>query len=347
MKRLALLLLALLPLSAFAQDDAGGGKELYKPVIGGTVRAKYEWQTEIGKGRFQVRTARLSVKGKVLPNVDYKAEVDLSDKGEIRMLDAYTDISFLRDWTFKIGQMRVPFSIDAHRSPYSQYFPNRSFLAKEVGDVRDVGATLTYSIPAAFPIKLEAGIFNGSGITNQDDFWTNVVNFSSKAQFFFPKGFNLTLSVQKIEPDEIPIWMYDAGGYWQKGPWHLEAEYLFKHYKGNAFHDVNTFNLFGSYDIHLRNSVFHTLSLLARYDYMDDHSHGIRFNADGVPDPEGFLIANDAKRSRVTAGLTLFFDKDKLKSAIRLNYEKYIYPGGVTPKVSERDKLVLEFMTHF
>lgn len=38
----------------------------------------------IGKGRFEVRNARLSVEGKVVPSVMYKAEIDLSDEGAIR-----------------------------------------------------------------------------------------------------------------------------------------------------------------------------------------------------------------------------------------------------------------------
>ena len=37
---------------------------------------------------------------------------------------------------------RVPFTIDAHRSPHVRFFANRSFIGKQVGDVRDVGATL-------------------------------------------------------------------------------------------------------------------------------------------------------------------------------------------------------------
>lgn len=37
------------------------------------------------------------------------------------------------------------------------------------------------------------------------------VNFFSKAQFFFPKGFNLTLSVQKVKPEDYIIMMFDVG----------------------------------------------------------------------------------------------------------------------------------------
>ncbi len=51
----------------------------------------------------------------------------------------------MKDLNFTIGQMRVPFTIDAHRSPHQQYFANRSFIAKQVGNVRDVGFTAGYT----------------------------------------------------------------------------------------------------------------------------------------------------------------------------------------------------------
>ena len=70
------------------------------------------------KGRFQVRNARFSLSGNLLPMVAYKAEIDLSDEGSIKMLDAYVRLAMLRrSLNFTIGQMRVPFTIDAHRSP--------------------------------------------------------------------------------------------------------------------------------------------------------------------------------------------------------------------------------------
>ena len=63
-------------------------------------------------------------------------------------------------WNVTLGQMRVPFTIDAHRSPHQQYFANRSFIAKQVGNVRDVGATGAFSLKEGLPLKLEGGLFN-------------------------------------------------------------------------------------------------------------------------------------------------------------------------------------------
>ena len=316
------------------------------PKVHGTIRGKYEYQPEDGEGRFQVRNARVSIEGEVTKTVSYKAEIDLSDEGQIKMLDAYTRLKPVRGLNFTIGQMRVPFTIDAHRSPHQQYFANRSFIAKQVGNVRDVGATLGYSFNVGFPITLEAGMFNGSGLTNQKDFWTDNVNFSAKAQLFFPRGFNLTLSTQKIKPEDVSVMMYDAGAYYHAHGWHVEAEYLYKHYEDEAFKAVHAVDAFVSYDIPLRKCFFKKISPLVRYDFMSDHSDGMRYNSDGDEDKAGSLIINDYQRSRVTGGVTFSLSLPFV-SDIRLNYEKYFYREGAIAHPSEKDKFVIEFMTRF
>lgn len=315
------------------------------PEIHGTLRGKYEYQTEDNKGRFEVRNARVSIGGKIIDAVSYKAEVDLCNEGEIKMLDAYTRITPIRNLSFTIGQMRVPFTIDAHRSPHLQYFANRSFIAKQVGNVRDVGATLAYSLNVCFPIKLEAGLFNGSGLTDQKDYWTNSINFSAKAQFMLPRGYNITLSTQKIKPGKFDVMMYDIGAYYNSRRWHVEAEYLFKHYADGSFKDVHAIDAFVNYDIPIRRGIFSKISPLVRYDYMGDHSNG-RGYIDGEEHEDGSLIINDYERHRVTSGLTFSFSKPFI-SDIRLNFEKYFYRDGAIPKASERDKIVLEVMTRF
>lgn len=338
---LALVCIASVP--AVAQSDSTAVKQEkvnYMPSIHGTVRGKFEYQTEEGESRFEVRNARLSVDGKVARAVEYKAEIDLCDEGKIKMLDAYTRIKPFTGFSITLGQMRVPFTIDAHRSPHQQYFANRSFIAKQVGNVRDVGLTVGYKIDGRLPIILDAGLFNGSGLTNQKDFWTKKINFSAKAQFLLPEGFNITLSTQKVSPNSNTIMMYDAGAYWQKCGWHIEAEYLFKHYSNDAFDNVHSFNSFVNYDIALKSGkLVKKISPLVRYDFMTDHS-------DGTLDDNGKMVLTDYKRSRITAGITVSLAKPFI-SDIRLNYEKYFYGDNAVPKTSEKDKIVLEIMTRF
>ena len=336
MKRRIILFLAVAgaALGAYAQD-----KTDITPEIHGTLRGKYEYQTQEGEGRFEVRTARVSVSGKVIPEVEYKAEIDLCDEGEIKMLDAFTRLKPWKNFQFTIGQMRVPFTIDAHRSPDKQYFANRSFIAKQVGNIRDVGAMVGYDFQAGIPMRIEAGLFNGSGLTNQKDYWTKGINFSAKAQLFFTKNLTMTLSAQKIKPDSITVMMYDGGLTWKRGGFIVEAEYLFKTYAHDAYKNVHAVDVFTSYDIPVRKSLIKKVSPLVRYDFMTDHSNGKR-NAEGI------LTTNDYQRHRVTAGATVSLCKP-FQTDIRFNFEKYFYRHDGIPKTSERDKIVIELMTHF
>lgn len=306
----------------------------------GTVRAKFEYQPDLGKSRFEVRNARFSLSGQVTPLVNYKAEIDLSDEGSIKMLDAYARLNLLqRRLRFTIGQMRVPFTIDAHRSPHEQYFANRSFIAKQAGNVRDVGATLAWSFGKRVPVTLEGGLFNGSGLTNQKDYWTRSFNYSAKARFRFADRVNLSLSIQKTHPDRVDIHMYDIGAYYEHRQWHIEGEYLRKNYASGAFPGVNVVDAFVSRDLLLRSRALRRISLLARYDYMSDHSTGIA-------GPDGALLADDPERHRVTGGVTLGLGLP-FQADIRINYEAYFYRPTATPALSEQDKIVAEFMVRF
>lgn len=329
--------------SAFASDDGVDRS----PKINGTIRGKYEFQPEDKAGRFQVRNARVSISGDISRVVSYKAEIDLCDEGVLKMLDAYARFHITPNLHFTIGQMRVPFTIDAHRSPHQQYFANRSFIAKEVGNVRDVGAQLSWSFGKAVPVTLSAGLFNGSGLTNQKDFWTDNINFSAKAQVELPCNFNVVLSAQKIRPDHLNVMMYSAGAFYDNGRLHAEAEYLYKTYAQDAFNDVYSFDGFLSYTIPIAegSKAVKSVSPVLRYDSMNDHSDGIRY-LNGVQDPEGVLVIRDYARSRITGGVTISLGTPFV-SDIRINYEKYFYREGAVPDVSEKDKFVVEFMVRF
>lgn len=314
-------------------------KTEYMPEIHGTIRAKYEYEPPIDKGRFEVRNARLSVEGKIIPIVRYKAEIDLSDEGVIKMLDAYIRLLPKDKLDFTLGQMRVPFSIDAHRSPHLRFFANRSFIAKQVGDVRDVGAAVSWKFGKRLPVTLEGGVFNGSGLTNQKNFWTDNYNFSFKASTVIARQLNVTLSCLKANAGDVNTMLYDAGAYWKNGRWHIEAEYLRKYYAHDAFRPVNAVDAFAVFRLPLKKGLT-ALSFLGRYDYMSDHSNG-------STDDNGMLTVSDPERHRLTGGMTLGFGRKALQADIRLNYEQYFYKKGVTPGISEQNKLVVEFVAHF
>lgn len=139
--------------------------------------------------------------------------------------------------------------------------------------------------------------------------------------------------------------MYDGGLTYHKGGFIAEVEYLYKHYSHNAFKDVHAFDSFVSYDIPIRRSLITKISPLIRYDFMTDHSDGMRY-LDGEENEEGELIINDYKRNRITGGVTISLAKPFV-SDIRINYEKYFYHEDALAKTSEKDKFVIEFVTRF
>lgn len=112
-----------------------------------------------------------------------------------------------------------------------------------MGSVRDVGATLGWKFGEKVPINLQVGMFNGSGIDDQKDFWTDKFNYAAKAQFVC-RGMNFVVSYQTTRPADTRIHLYDVGCSYRLGGWFFEAEYLRKEYARNSFAGVNAFDGF-------------------------------------------------------------------------------------------------------
>jgi hypothetical protein len=334
--------------------DAAESKNKYMPQMHGILRGKYEYQPDLDGGRFEVRNARLSANGSLPLRSEYKLEVDLCDESSIKMKDAWVRLNPWRTLRFSIGQQRLPFSIDAHRNPSAQYFANRSFIAKQVGDMRDVGFLAGYTFKSAENNKpyviIDAGIFNGSNIDNQKTAWHSDVNYSARLQWFPVSGLALVPSIQHtaIADRKVHYTSLDFGSYYEFGGVHVEAEYLHKIYNKDAFNSCDAVNVMTVYKQKLPKAKYlQTISCLARYDYMGDHTNG---KSGFVTDESGAetskLKITDYLRHRMTLGLTLSVNNPYFPTDIRFNYEKYWYPNGGA-KESEQDKLVAEIMIRF
>lgn len=323
-------------------------KQKYMPQIHGILRGKYEYEPDLNASRFEVRNARLSAEGNLPLRSSYKLEIDLCDEGTIKMKDAWVRVNPWKTLRATIGQQRMPFSIDAHRNPSAQYFANRSFIAKQVGDMRDVGAAVGYDFVNSNNRKflsIDAGIYNGSNLDNQKTAWFSAPAYSARIQYFPINGLALIPSVQhqQIADRKASYTSMDFGAYYESSAFHIEAEYLRKFYDNNAFDDCNAFDAMAIYRMPVKKGFLNGISYLLRYDYMDNHSDGKK----GLDEETGRLVQSDAQRHRMTAGLTFHVSNKYFPTDIRLNYEKYWYPHGGTPKESEQDKLVAELMIRF
>ncbi len=337
-RKLLLLLVACLAVqSTFAQEEKKKSSILdYLPEFHGTIRPRYEIEPETGEGRFQVRNARVSLSGKV-SIVDYYVQADFCDKGKIKMLDAYVRMTLNKHFKVQAGQFRMPFSVDATRAPHLIYFANRSFIGKQIGNFRGVGMKVVYSMNK-LPFNIEAGVFNTTAIGDHN-VWRKEMAYSGKANYKFD-NVKVEIGMESIVPDSIRINNHDISINWTSGRWMVEGEYVYKHYTNSDFDACHAYYVMTDYKLPLKKGFFNQLSFQARWDAMTDHSDGSR-NGDGL------LYVTDQDRKRITVGATLSHIVPKLKTDLRLNYEKYFYHEGAVVKSGDRDKLVLELVLRF
>lgn len=335
MKRIGLFIVGILVLSTlmFATDKDSAN---YKPNIKGTIRTKYEYNSSLDAHRFQVRNARFNVSGKFSKITSYKAEIDLSDEGITKMLDAYVRFNPNNWFQFTVGQQKIPFGTDNLRGPHELYFANRSFVGKQLpSGLRDVGATIMFSNKKVIPFDIQAGIYNGNGLYNQQK-WEKAMNYVFRLETFLSKNIEISVNYISIKPAEIRMNMFDVGAYIDFNNLHLEGEYIHKTYENGIFPATDAFSTFMAYNIPINKKYLSKITPLIRFDTMTDNNRG-RINTA----TNQYNIDN--ARKRITGGVTFSLDKPFLND-IRLNYEHYMYADKI---INKDNKLVLEFVVRF
>ncbi len=330
---LAMILVSQIPVSLKAEENSFS----YIPSVHGTLRAKYELEPEQMENRFQVRNARLSVEGMAAPIVDYKVEADFCDRGKFAMTDAWARVAIGKDYGLQAGQMRIPFSIDATRQPKEQVFANRSFIGKQVGNVRGVGVKGIAKFPST-ALNLEAGIFNTTSISDHQ-VWLKQMAYAGKINYQLG-NVKIEFGVESIVPDSVRVNLLDGSVSWQSDRWLVEGEYICKHYTHDSFKTCHAWNIMANYGMPVKWGIFNRLSFQGRFDGMTDHS-------DGTRDDEGRLYMTEQARNRVTLGAMISYLHPKVKTDLRVNYENYIYHSGAVTSSGDRDKIVVELIVSF
>ena len=307
------------------------------PTVGGVLRARYEFMTLDGESRFAIRNARVWVKGNIIPRISYVVSTDLCDQGKFKFLDAYGKFDVGYGIAVQAGQFRIPFGVDPFRGPGNFIFADRSFIGRDIDDVRADGVQVSYTFWQNIPAVLTLGVFAPNQITDQNH-WSKTFHYALKAEV--PVGpLKFTGGVQTIQPDSVRVNMVDACVSFQKGRWNAEAEYIFEHYADNAFPNCHSYNIWLDYGIPLKKTIFKKLSLQARLDAATSHSDGTLTN--------GSLSEDHPNRKRITVGSTLAYTKKSVKCEIQLNYQKYFYPTGYTAPDGRNDKVMAELILSF
>lgn len=307
------------------------------PKIHGVFRGRYEGEWPDYEQRFQVRNARVSVEGLVLPELSYYFRFDISDRGKMKFLDGYANWKIGRGFAVRAGQFRVPFGVDAFRGPGSYIFANRAFLVKQMANVRQVGLQLGYTFPS-FPLTLQAGVFNSKPMGDHE-VWQDAVDFAAKASLRLG---NVTLSPSflTMKPYAARTNHADMSVSWKWERWLVEGEYQYLHYCRDMFRDVNGWAVFASYTLPVDFGRFNEWNFHGRFDGITDYS-------DGKTGDDGLLQVSVPARRRITVGTSLAFVQKPVRAEILLDYEKYFYDSGVTAPRGAGDKIVAELIVKF
>lgn len=297
------------------------------PKLDGSLKTKVEFNTDAGTMRFEVRNARLGARGNVNEYISYRAEVDLSDEGKIRMLDAFVKFTPIKNLDIYLGQRKVPFGTDYLRNPVETIFANRSFVAKYVNDgLRDIGLVGNYKFFFHIPIELWLSAMNGTGNNNPQ--WIDRPNYSARIGISPLKNIRLVANYyQGATITEKQLTMTGAEIRYQTKKLLIESEYLQRKFVDTTNKSVfqDAFYIHSYYNFFTNAKMIKMISPVVRWDFMGNSSFANN-------------IAN-----RLTAGINFGFEPKQFKAEIRLNYEKYFkkyYP-------THFDKFTIEFIANF
>lgn len=326
-----IIILLMMPIVCFHSFSIG------IPEVGGVLRTRYEYMTLDDLNRFAVRNVRVWVKGKIIPRLSYVVCTDLCDQGKFQFLDAYGKFDIGSGFAVQAGQFRIPFGVDPFRGPGSYIFSDRSFIGRDIDNIRAVGVQGSYTFQKSLPAKITLGIFGPNAISDQNH-WSKTIFYALKAEFPM-RPFIITGGYQTIKPDIVKVNMVDACLSFRKSRWKAEAEYIYEHYKHHSFPDCHSYNIWVDYAIPLKKTIFNEISFQARFDAASNYwdAYGLNEN----------LNATHPDRKRITIGSTLAYTKKPFKCELMLNYEKYFYPTGYTHPDGRNDKVVTELVIQF
>ncbi len=321
-----LLLVYLFPV-VLSQENSQIDPE-YLPDIDGILKTKFEYDLENLKGRFEVRNARFGVKGKINDYISYRAELDLSDEGKMKMLDAFVKFTPLKNLDFYMGQKKIPFSTDYIRNPAENIFANRSFLAKYINEgMRDIGFYINYKLTGGIPIDMLIGAVNGTGNNNPQ--WIKRPNLAGRFAVGPEEGIRLTGNIYYGEAVNMAhLAMFGGEFRYTKGMFFIESEYISRNWTDtlSVRHHDDGIYIHSYYNFKIENHIFCLLAPTARVDLIGKS-----------------VLDNMTDASRLTLGLNAGLEPKLFYAEIRLNYENYF--KGSLP--NHTDKITLEFIARF
>jgi len=209
--------------AALSQQQADGSRKSFfitatrQMILTGYSQVRFQAFQESGKHNgFDIRRARVDLKGSVTPFFSYRLQADLVDKP--KLIDAYGEIKLADYFSITAGQFKIPFSMENLTSSNKLEMIDRSQVVEALvarsKDVignqngRDIGVQVSgvfLKVKDISVIEYRLGVFNGSGI-NVADTANNEKDISGRLIFTPVKGFSFGGSFysgweKSIKPD--------------------------------------------------------------------------------------------------------------------------------------------------
>lgn len=152
-----------------------------KITLAGYTQVRYQALEEAGRiDGFDIRRARLDVKGIISPYWGYRVQFDLA--GTPKLIDAYVELKLHDYFNFTVGQAKIPFSLENLASSNKLELIDRSQVVEALtGRGRDVGGNQNgrdigiqvggtiLKLKDRPVVDYRVGVYNGSGINVVDN----------------------------------------------------------------------------------------------------------------------------------------------------------------------------------
>lgn len=162
--------------------------------IGGWMNIQYDYETQLQNGdgsldvisnTFNVRRARLDIKGNINPYLEFRVQGDLA--GSPKLVDGFVKVKLAKYFNIQAGQFKIPFTFENPQSPLTLEGVEYAQVISKLSGYSDISGVKTYSggrdvglmiygnffsferdgkeIPI---LTYKLGVFNGNGMNNKD-----------------------------------------------------------------------------------------------------------------------------------------------------------------------------------
>ncbi len=183
--------------------------------VGGMVNFQYDYTNQTANDNtlqetsaFQIRRARIDLKGNITPRLDFRLQADFANSP--KLVDAFVRVKFCRYINLQAGQFKTPFTLENPYAPLDLEFADNAQVISALAGYKDVSGVSSYAMGRELGLQLYGtlaqferdgkkypllsyyvGIFGGNGVNVKTDNMTK--DLAGRIEFR-PFLKNLTLS---------------------------------------------------------------------------------------------------------------------------------------------------------